>query len=205
MSEHVLESDLDVNRKGVVSMRKWIAIFVPVLALVTYVSTTAQTLPEGGVPDHKYVGADKCKFCHNSEKKGAQYSKWQETKHAKAYESLASEEAQKIAAERGLGNPQEAGECLVCHVTGYAAPDDYHTDKWRIDEGVGCESCHGPGGDYWKMSVMKDKKQALANGLNLPDKETCLKCHNEKSPFYKPFDFEERWAEIQHDNPLTPE
>lgn len=186
-------------------MKRWFWILVPAFAFYAIVTTRAQTLPEGTVPDHAYVGADKCKLCHNSEKKGAQYTKWQESKHSKAYEALASDQAKKFAAERGLGDPQKEPKCLVCHVTGYAAPDEFHTEKWRIDEGVGCEACHGPGGDYWKMTVMKDVKQATAGGLNLPDAETCKMCHNEKSPSYKPFDFDTYWAKIKHDNPLTPD
>ena len=42
-----------------------------------------------------------------------------------------------------------------------------------------CETSHGNGGDYWKMSVMKDPAAAKAAGLiEKPAKATCTaKCH----------------------------
>lgn len=154
-----------------------------------------------GPPAHAYVGAEKCKMCHNSPAKGAQYAKWAESKHARAYHTLASEEAKKLASAKGIADPQKAPECLKCHVTGYAAPADKLTDKYKAEEGVGCESCHGPGGDYWKMEVMKDQAKAIAAGMQIPDEKICTGCHNPESPSYKPFDFAVFSAKIAHPNP----
>lgn len=151
--------------------------------------------------DHPYVGADKCKMCHNSATKGAQYTKWKEGAHAKAYETLASEAAKKVAAEKGIADPQKAGECLQCHVTAHAAPAAQKTDKYKVEDGVGCESCHGPGGDYWKMDVMKDQAQSVAAGLIIPNEATCKTCHNPKNPTHKGFDFAAYSAKIAHPNP----
>lgn len=165
-----------------------------VVCLLTVLQSTAGD-------DHAYVGADKCKMCHNSEAKGAQYTKWTQARHSKAYATLASEEAKKIAAEKGIADPQKAGECLKCHVTGHGMPAEKLTDKYKVEDGVGCESCHGPGSDYWKMSVMKDQAQSMAAGLVLPDEKTCIKCHNSESPTFKGFNFEEALAKIAHPNP----
>src|SRR5262245_54581899 len=70
-------------------------------------------------PAHAYVGADKCKMCHNSAPKGAQYTKWTQSKHSKAFATLATEEARKVASAKEIADPQKAPECLKCHVTGY--------------------------------------------------------------------------------------
>ena len=50
---------------------------------------------------------------------------------------------------------------------------------------------------------MKDKKLAVEKGLILYDnpEELCVKCHNEESPVFKGFNFEERWAKIKHSVP----
>jgi cytochrome c554/c'-like protein len=152
-------------------------------------------------PAHAYVGAEKCKMCHNSPAKGAQYTKWTESKHAKAYATLGTEEAKKAGAAKGIADPQKAPECLKCHVTGYGAPADKLTDKWKMEEGVGCEACHGPGGDYWKMEVMKDVAKATAAGMTTPNEAFCKTCHNPESPSYKPFDFAAYSAKIAHPNP----
>ena len=152
-------------------------------------------------PAHAFVGADKCKLCHNSAAKGAQYTKWAESKHAKAYATLATEEAKKTGAAKGIADPQKAPECLKCHVAGYGAPAAKLTEKYKIEDSVSCEACHGPGGDYQKIDVMKDRAKALAAGLIIPDEKVCRSCHNQESPFYKEFDFNTFAAKIAHPNP----
>lgn len=160
--------------------------------------------------EFKYVGAKRCMPCHKVPAKGAQYKVWMGSKHAQAYKTLATDEAKKVAKEEGIeGNPQEADECLSCHVTGYDAPDSQKIDKYDMTEGVTCESCHGPGSAYWKMPVMKGitegKMDAAEYGLETPDKETCVECHNENSPTFKGFDYEEMYKKVAHPNPQNEE
>ncbi len=45
------------------------------------------------------------------------------------------------------------------------------------DEGVGCEACHGAGSDYMPDAIMRDKRAAMAAGLQKPTRETCVRCH----------------------------
>ncbi len=52
-----------------------------------------------------------------------------------------------------------------------------------IAEGVSCESCHGPGSAYKTNTIMKDQALSIKNGLILPTKEVCEKCHNKENPF----------------------
>ncbi len=151
--------------------------------------------------EHAYTGVKKCSMCHKGEKHGLVYETWKESAHAKAFTVLGEENAAEVYAKLGRsGSPQEDPECLGCHVTGYGA-DTSLTAKLIPDNGVTCEACHGAGGDYWKKKVMQDKDAAVANGLVLSPKENCVTCHNEKSPTYKPFDFEEYWAKIKHGLP----
>ena len=126
---------------------------------------------------HKYVGSDGCKACHMSEAKGNQYGVWLKSAHAKAYETLAGEKSLAIAKEKGLAKPpQETAECLACHVTGSGKAADMFAATFKKEQGVGCESCHGPGSDYKTMTVMKDVKAAKAAGLIIPDEKTCTTC-----------------------------
>ena len=152
-------------------------------------------------PAHAYVGADKCKMCHNSPAKGTQFTKWAESKHSKAYQTLASEESKKIATAKGIADPQKAPECLRCHVTGHGSPAAKRTDKYKIEEGISCEACHGPGGDYWQMAVMKDLAKAEAAGLVLPNESTCKTCHNADGPTFKGFDYKAMLVQVAHPNP----
>jgi hypothetical protein len=101
--------------------------------------------------DHEYVGAAKCKMCHK-----VQYASWEQTTHAKATDDA------KASTDREF-----SADCLKCHATN--ASEDL--------AGVQCEACHGPGSDYKKMSIMKDKDASIANGLIIPSQETCDGCH----------------------------
>jgi len=115
--------------------------------------------------EHQYIGVKRCKICHKAE-----FASWQKTLHAKAFDVLKPEE-------------QKKEDCVGCHTTGTTA-------KKVLLKGVQCEACHGPGSDYRKVKVMKDPKLAAENGLINPTKEACVKCHNKKSPTFKPVDFE---------------
>ena len=145
-------------------------------------------LGNGNAPeDFKYVGAAKCKSCHQSPAKGAQFKKWSEGPHANAMKSLKGDEAK---------DPK----CLKCHAT------TGHVDAGLVDglteaEGVSCESCHGPGSAYKSMAIMKSREQSIAKGMIVPDEKTCKKCHNDQSPTFKGFDFKTYWAKIDHSNP----
>lgn len=153
-------------------------------------------------PKHKFMGVSNCKMCHQKEAEGQQFKIWSESKHAKAWETLGTPEAKAAAEKKGItGNPQEAPECLKCHVTAFGVAAEFLDKKFDPKQGVQCEACHGPGGDYWKKEVMKDKAQAVANGLIEPTEEVCKRCHNEESPNYKEFKFEEFKAKIAHPRP----
>jgi len=154
--------------------------------------------------EHKYIGVSKCKICHMSESKGNQYKIWLDSKHAKAYETLASDDAKKTAERVGLKTePQKSPECLKCHVTAFGAADSLKEGSFNIADGVQCESCHGAGSDYKGMTIMKDKQKAIAVGLVIPTKEGCLKCHNSESPNYKEFNFDEYYKKIAHSIPKS--
>lgn len=151
--------------------------------------------------EHDFAGTKKCGMCHKKAADGDQFGKWSAGPHARAFKTLETPEAKAAAAEMGIDNPQTSGKCLKCHATSYYYGEESMTAVLMPEEGVSCESCHGPGKDYMKMSVMKDPEAAHAAGLVTPDAATCVKCHNEESPTYKGFNFEEAWAKIDHSKP----
>ena len=154
---------------------------------------------------HLYVGVQKCGMCHKSEARGNQLGHWKETKHSEAYATLAGDAAKAIGKKTGIDDPQKDPKCLKCHVTAYGAAKELLDVKYSMDEGVTCEACHGPGSDYMKLGIMKDKEKAIAAGLVIPTKDLCVKCHNEESPSYVKFNFEEMYAKIAHPVPKAEE
>jgi len=153
----------------------------------------------------QYLGAGKCKTCHMSAAKGAQYKTWSESKHAHAFLELASPKAAEIAKAKGIADAQKAPECLQCHVTGYGEPADHFAASFSESLGVQCETCHGAGGNYYKRTVMIDARTKKIDpatvGLLPVNQQTCAKCHNEKSPTAKPIDWPADSTKIAHPIP----
>ncbi|MCR4290930.1 MAG: cytochrome c family protein [Candidatus Scalindua sp.] len=135
---------------------------------------------------HNYVSVEMCKLCHKKKELGDQFDVWANTAHSKAFYTLGTPEAGKIAANLGIKNPQQSKECLRCHSTRYGSDDGDRGEDLRVEDGVQCESCHGPGEDYMYLEVMEDMKEATDMGLVMPTEETCRKCHNPESPTYNP-------------------
>lgn len=167
-------------------MSKKFAVILAFLALGVFLVSPvmAQEKAEAKkaeAPAHEYVGVKMCKICHT---KDNVYPTWEETKHAKAFSALPEDH-------------QKDKECLGCHSTGTTA-------KGVLLENVQCEACHGPGGDYKTMSIMKDKEKAIANGLIIPTAKTCERCHLGKAPDFEghpklaEFDFEKMKAKGVH-------
>lgn len=160
---------------------------------------------EAAPKDHNYVGVKKCKTCHNQEKGGAQFLKWSESKHAKAFATLATPKALEIAKAKGIADPQKSDDCLKCHVTGHGKPAARFAASFADTNGVGCETCHGAGADYMKMKTMqgiRDKTlKAEDYGLVMPTKELCVECHNDKSPTFKEFNWKADSTKIAHGIP----
>jgi Cytochrome c554 and c-prime len=178
-------------------MRKVVLLIVGLAALLFCVDKLCANV-------YKYIGVKKCKMCHSSSAKGNQYKIWAESSHAKAFERLASPEAKALAAKAGVsGNPQEAAQCVKCHITAYSVDASLLDSGFAKEDGVQCESCHGAGSDYVPMSVMKDRAKAIEAGLVIPTQEACVKCHNSESPSFKGFDFDSYYKKIAHPLPKS--
>lgn len=156
-----------------------------------------------GTASAQYVGAKRCRPCHL-----VQYKSWEQTRMAKAFDLLKPGVAAETKRAHDL-DPQKDytadPACLPCHVTGYGQPGGFVSlEKTPKLAGVQCEVCHGPGAGYLKPQLMslqnkEYKRSALvAAGMVVPSAETCQSCHNEKSPFYQPFDYEARLKQGTH-------
>jgi len=168
-------------------------------------------LAQDSVASHSFVGAETCGICHKSEKQGEQIHIWKASAHSKAYETLKTAEADSIAKAKGLSTNALLSEaCLKCHVSGYNINASLKTAKFKMEDGVQCETCHGAGADYKSLKIMKDPKEAIANGLKIFNTEEervalCKECHNSESPTFDSTksDFSEMWNKIKHDTPQS--
>jgi len=178
------------------------------------VASTALLAADKVVPEHKYIGVGKCaKLCHKTSKQGKQLTIWSKSKHAHAYKTLLTDEAKATAKKLGIDAPEKSPKCLKCHAIGWNVDEAHLKSGFKVEDGVQCETCHGPGDDYEGKKVMKDREKAIAAGLIVGDKETCLKCHNDTAPSWKPdryttadgkkvgFDYDLLWPKIAHPRP----
>ncbi len=186
-------------------------IFLPIIGIfflgfIFFISfSDSNSEPVSSAAAFKYIGVDKCAAtCHKGDTKGKQLEIWQDSKHSQAYKDLQTPEADKIAKDKGFTTAAaETPQCLKCHTLGKDIDPAELEDTFDKTQGVQCETCHGPGSEYKKLSIMKDKELAKQNGLIIhTEKEAfCTTCHNSESPTFKSFNYEESWAKIQHSKP----
>lgn len=169
------------------------------MIIIAFAMSASTVYAEDPAPavDPTFIGGSKCKLCHRGERNGNIWETWLETKHAKSMESLVAKGEDK--------NP----ECLACHTTGYGTPSGYDAmADLQTAEALGsvsCEACHGAGSEYKSKKIMEDREAAIAAGMVIPNEATCTKCHNEKSPTFKGFNYEEALAKIIHYLPKATE
>ena len=109
-------------------------------------------------PSGVNVGSAACAECHPAED-----AHWRGTAHARSRVSLEADQAE--------GNP----DCLVCHATVGAVEEGRRT---YLEEGVGCESCHGPGEQH--VAAKGGRDTILGLGQSCPDcvlDAICTRCH----------------------------
>ena len=148
-----------------------------------------------------YAGLKACGICHKKDETGNQLAKWQASPHAKAFETLGTDKAKEAGKKVGVDNPQTSGKCLKCHSTAYNFTETVATDKIKVEEGVTCESCHGPGKKYMAKATMEDRAKAIESGLVHPATQSCKLCHNAESPSFKGFDEKTYVEKIAHPDP----
>lgn len=140
----------------------------------------------------KYMGVGSCSSsnCHGSVTASGTsnilrnefYTWYKFDKHAKSFNVLLSPESKKIAFHLGISNPAEDQTCLNCHATN--APTSNRGERFRLEDGVGCESCHGASESWLALHTekLRTHKENISNGmhdLSDPVKRTsmCGSCH----------------------------
>ncbi len=139
-----------------------------------------------------YVGSQACQSCHTKE-----YETWSQQPHAHSVESLERKGA--------ANNP----DCLACHTTAMGRPGGFPKDGKPAEHAdlarVGCESCHGPGGDHVKPDAPR-----IGTIVSLTDKcgscvilQICGNCHDDAND--PGFEFEvEKKIEAQKHGTIVP-
>jgi len=141
----------------------------------------------------RYMGTGSCSSsnCHGSVNplKGSsvlqnEYHTWlKHDRHSKAYTALTTSDAKRMAAHLKLGDPTKEAQCLTCHAT-YVPDKARRGERYTVEDGVSCESCHGPA-EKWLASHSesaathaRNLTHGLADTVSLEKRATlCLSCH----------------------------
>ncbi len=126
------------------------------------------------------IGSGKCGECHVLRSLGDQQTVWEKSRHKNAYLTLQTEKAVSFASKNNIEQPVKNSLCLKCHTTEFSIKDISKTPTYNITEGVGCESCHGPGSNYYPADMHKVHSEFLRNGGVKTDESTCRNCHSPK-------------------------
>jgi YVTN family beta-propeller protein len=119
-------------------------------------------------------------------------------------------ESKEIARLSGIPEaPHTARVCLGCHTTAADAEEWERDETFLIEDGVQCETCHGPGSEYMDEAVMRNRELAMERGLKFPTSSTCMICHGPKGSHEavlsgKPYVVEEALQTIAHPRPESP-
>jgi hypothetical protein len=140
----------------------------------------------------KYIGPGSCSAsaCHggvapakNSRILQNEFSTWVvQDKHAQAYDVLQNPVAQRMGTILGIGKPVNEPKCLACHAL--ATSQLERGREFAINEGVSCESCHGPSSAWLGPHTTRgwSRRQSLALGMYdtedlISRAEKCATCH----------------------------
>lgn len=188
------------------SLSRGLTLLALVLGAIPFAS--AQGYATAPIKEPIYLGAEACAECHDNAATGAQYSKWRTTAHARAYQALAMPESKEITRLSGITEePVKSRMCLGCHATASDEEEWRRDDAFKLEDGMQCEMCHGPGSEYATKEIMKDRDEAMRRGLAVITKDDCLRCHRPKGSHdmvlkgRKPFNLDEAWLAIAHPLP----
>lgn len=158
--------------------------------LAITVSALALTLSGPATAAGKYEGIKGCGGCHKSQKES-----WQHTAHAKAFDSLKpkvkAEEKKKAKLDPGKDYTQDK-DCIACHTIGFGEKGGFQAGMSETEAGnlvgVGCEECHGAGGNFRKehrkagnafnkTQKPSPRQKLVSYGQNFNYDQACAKCH----------------------------
>lgn len=146
-------------------------------------ATLREDMVPGVQPRNTYVGTQSCTQCHPGAVKI-----WKDTGHARAFATLVDFQAD--------ADPN----CISCHTVGFGTTTGYRRNAGGASPfiNVGCESCHGPGGEHVKTRTFGGDTNLHFRPVGAGD---CQKCHH--GEFSRPFDYTTFWPDIAHGKEAT--
>ncbi len=149
-------------------------------------------LPAEEPAPHRVIGVAGCTAanCHGGKSLvGGEATAWltRDVAHRRAFDVLFNETSLRIAKQLGLKAAHTEARCLACHSTETAHHGGAKGERFAVEFGVGCESCHGAAGDWvtrhtertWRSLSASQKSDLGFHDLQPMNAraETCVECH----------------------------
>ena len=173
-----------------------IAAFIASLSAFLFILAAPQQVvaqEAAAAPSGRVLGVASCagSTCHGRNAADGEIVRqdelmlWQEEStpggaHSRAFRVLGEPRSLAIAKKLGIGDPRSAQMCLGCHATPAAAKGP----RFQLNDGVGCEGCHGPSSGWLSShyAVGAHHQDNVRRGLAaLEDPkaraDNCLDCH----------------------------
>lgn len=184
-----MQTPADLSSHRVPQLPWWLALLLCVGAATANATTPA--LPHQS--PHETVGTVNCasSTCHGSITPWDaspvlqnEYTTWSRLdRHTNTYEVLKNATSARIVRNLGYREPAtEVKICLDCHA--HNPPAAQRGARFVQSEGVGCEGCHGPAGQWIGEHTVKGTTHAqnIERGLYPTDQplaqaKLCLSCH----------------------------
>ena len=136
----------------------------------------------------RFIGWQSCATsgCHGGGQGDDQVLTWrQKDPHSRAYGILISERSKRMAEALGIADASKSNQCTVCHSPMHSADSNRIASSLKQpNQGVSCESCHGPAEGWLRFHTRADitRDQRYAAGMrNLETayrrSNTCVGCH----------------------------
>ena len=135
----------------------------------------------------RFTGSSSCasSSCHGGGEGKNQSLTWlRKDFHSRAHAILSTNRSARMAETLGLGDPRQSARCTVCHSPQQALPGARFVAGAVRDEGVSCETCHGPAEPWLLFHTRRDvtHEQRVAAGMrelvNFHGRaNACIACH----------------------------
>src|ERR1051325_5997915 len=160
-----------------------------ILVWIFFVAAARGGESESPAAAPKFLGSQSCasSSCHGGAGDiSKQFTVWSQYDfhHHRPFATLETARSERLADVLKIGKPTESARCTVCHAPFQTVPPERLGKDAKVNEGVSCESCHGPAENWLRSHTRRDYTHADRVAAGMRDLKnlyvranTCVACH----------------------------
>jgi hypothetical protein len=170
------------------SALRWLILVLAIVAENAMAGKEAAVRLEGPMSSPRYLGAASCSSssCHGGAgEQHNQFIVWsQRDYHQRTSLILTNARSARIAERLSINDASVSTRCTVCHSPLTTISPTRLSEKNHPDNGVSCESCHGPAEAWLRSHTRRDYTYAMRVSAGMRDlrnwyvrANACVACH----------------------------